>query len=79
MGSLYKDDLLKFQKYFNESAELLGITVDYRYIIKRKTKESKVKQEEIVVWKDNSFKKYIRKKCIIFTRHYFRKYGKSTS
>lgn len=32
------------------------------YILKRKTKESKVKQEEIVVWKDNPFKKYIRKK-----------------
>lgn len=40
MGSLYKDDLLKFQKYFNESAELLGITVDYRYIIKRKTEKA---------------------------------------
>ncbi len=35
----------------------------YTYnILKRKTKESKVKQEEIVVWKDNPFKKYIRKK-----------------
>ena len=32
------------------------------YILKRKTKENKVKREEIVVWKDNPFKKYIRKK-----------------
>ena len=32
------------------------------YILKRKTKESKVTREEIVVWKDNPFKKYIRKK-----------------
>ena len=32
------------------------------YILKRKTKENKVKQEETVVWKDNLFKKHIRKK-----------------
>lgn len=38
-----------------------NVTYSY-YILKRKTKENKVKQEETVVWKDNPFKKYIRKK-----------------
>lgn len=37
MGILYNNDLYNYQKWFSESAKLLGITVNYRYIIKRKT------------------------------------------
>lgn len=35
MGNLYRDDLNKYKRYFKESARLLGIDVQYRYIIKR--------------------------------------------
>ena len=36
MGSLYRKDLHKYKNYFDESAKLLGVDVQYRYIIKRK-------------------------------------------
>lgn len=35
MGKLYRNDLNKYKKYFDEAAKLLGIDVSYRYIIKR--------------------------------------------
>lgn len=35
MGSLYRNDLNKYKGYFKESAKILGIDVQYRYIIKR--------------------------------------------
>lgn len=35
MGSLYRCDLNKYKNYFKESAKLLGIDVEYRYITKR--------------------------------------------
>lgn len=37
MGSLYRDDLKKYKRYFDEAASLLGIDVEYRYIVKRNT------------------------------------------
>lgn len=37
MGNLYRQDLNKYSKYFDESARLLGIDVKYQYIIKRNT------------------------------------------
>lgn len=37
MSTLYNNDLYNYQKWFKESAKLLGITINYRYIIKRKT------------------------------------------
>lgn len=36
MGNLYRNDLHKYKNYFDESAKLLGVDVQYRYIIKRK-------------------------------------------
>lgn len=35
MGSLYRKDLDKYKKYFNNAAKLHGIEIEYRYIIKR--------------------------------------------
>lgn len=40
MGKLYKDDLYKYQNYFDEASKVLGIDVQYRYITKRKTEKS---------------------------------------
>lgn len=37
MGKLYNNDINKYKKYFDESSKLLGIDVDYQYIIKRNT------------------------------------------
>lgn len=37
MGSLYRKDLNKYKSYFRESAKLLGIDIEYRYLIKRNT------------------------------------------
>lgn len=37
MGNLYRDDLNKYKNYFTESAKLLGVDIQYRYIIKRNT------------------------------------------
>lgn len=39
MGSLYRNDLNKYKKYFKESAKLLGVDVDYKYIIRRQSEE----------------------------------------
>lgn len=39
MGSLYRNDLYKYSHYFAESAKLLGIDVEYRYITKRNTEK----------------------------------------
>lgn len=37
MGTLFRNDLNKYKQYFKESAKLLGIDVDYRYILQRNT------------------------------------------
>lgn len=37
MGSLYRNDINKYKKYFAESARLLGVDIEYRYLIKRNT------------------------------------------
>lgn len=39
MGSLYRNDLNKYKKYFKEVAGLLGVSVEYQYIIKRNTEK----------------------------------------
>lgn len=39
MGSLYGKDIKKYKRYFNESAKLLGIDVEYRYIVERNTEK----------------------------------------
>lgn len=39
MGKLYRNDLNKYKKYFDEAARLHGVDVYYRYIIKRNTEE----------------------------------------
>lgn len=39
MGSLYRKDLTKYKKYFNEAAKLLGVDVSYKYLIKRNTEK----------------------------------------
>ena len=36
MGCLYRKDLNKYKCYFDEAARLLGVDIQYRYIIKRK-------------------------------------------
>ena len=61
---VWKKDELVGKCYVTQNKRKNGYAFDYfvHYILKRKTKESKVTQEETVVWKDNSFKKYIRKK-----------------
>lgn len=40
MGSLFRNDLNKYKNYFKESAKLLGIDVQYRYIIKRNSEKA---------------------------------------
>lgn len=37
MGSLYRKDINKYKNWFDESAKLLGVDVQYRYVIKRNT------------------------------------------
>lgn len=37
MGSLYRNDINKYKNYFKESARLLGVDIEYRYLIKRNT------------------------------------------
>lgn len=37
MGSLYRKDLNKYKNYFKQAATLLGIDVQYQYLIKRNT------------------------------------------
>ena len=37
MGTLYSNDLNKYKHWFSESAKLLGIDIEYRYIIKRES------------------------------------------
>lgn len=37
MGSLYRRDLNKYKNYFKQAAALLGIDVQYQYLIKRDT------------------------------------------
>lgn len=39
MGSLYRNDINKYKKYFNEAAKLLGVDVSYKYLIKRNTEK----------------------------------------
>lgn len=40
MGKLYRDDINKYKSWFKEASELLGIDVEYRYIMKRNTEYS---------------------------------------
>lgn len=40
MGSLYRNDLNKFKNWFKESAKLLGVDIEYRYIIKRNSEQA---------------------------------------
>lgn len=40
MGSLYRNDLNRYKRYFIEVAKLLGIDINYRYIIKRKSEKA---------------------------------------
>lgn len=35
MGKLYRNDLEKYKNYFKESAKLLGVDIEYKYIIKK--------------------------------------------
>lgn len=37
MPKLYRNDLRKYENYFDEASKLLGLDVEYRYIIKRNT------------------------------------------
>lgn len=39
MGKLYRNDINKYKKYFKESAKLLGVDIEYKYIIKRNTEQ----------------------------------------
>lgn len=40
MGSLYRSDINKYKNWFTEAAKLLGVDVEYRYIIKRNTEKA---------------------------------------
>lgn len=40
MKKLYQNDVNKFKKWFKESAQLLGVDVQYKYVIKRKAEEA---------------------------------------
>lgn len=40
MGSLYRQDLNRYKQYFKEVAKLLGVDINYKYIIKRKTEKA---------------------------------------
>ena len=40
MGSLYRNDLNKYKNWFDESAKLLGVDIQYRYVIKRESEKA---------------------------------------
>lgn len=39
MNKLYRNDLNKYKRYFTDAAKLLGIEVEYQYMLKRNTEE----------------------------------------
>lgn len=40
MGKLYRNDLQKYKNYFKEAADLLGVEVEYKYIVSRNTENA---------------------------------------